>query len=894
MNEEMVLRINCDEGSVFIRKITHTQHQCSRVSDQSECFFSEPMSKMFLKLALLCLLRLVGAFADEFVKEGNSASLNSDLTEIKDDDVIQWWFENTLIAEINKRADRIAVYDDVLDGRFRDRLKLDNQTASLTITNTTTEHTGRYYQQINHVKRSFFLIVYVLEVVIKGESAFLNSDTVIKDDDVIQWRFGDENTLIAEINKRFDRFTVYDDVLDGRFRDRLKLDKQTGSLTITNTTTEHAGGYRLVINSEFKSFVLASIDEVKLLSVTEGNSVSLNSDLTEIKDDDEIQWRFGHTSIAEIYKWADRFTVYDDVLDGRFRDRLKLDKQTGSLTITHITTEHDGVYNLQINSVFKPFALFVFRLESVMEGDSVSLNSGLTEIKDDDVIQWRFGKTLIAEINKLADRFTVYDDVLDGRFRDRLKLDKQTGSLTITNTTTDHAGGYELQINSEIKRFSLAVIDEVKLVSVEEGDSVSLNSNLTEIKDDDVILWWFGVENTLIAEIDKRADRFTVYDDVLDGRFRDRLKLDKQTGSLTITHTTTEDAGDYRLQINSVFKPFALLVYGLKFVKEGDSVSLNSDTEIKDDDVILWWFGNTLIAEIYKRVDRFTVYDDVLDGRFRDRLKLDNQTGSLTITHTTTEHEGNYLLQINSVFKPFTLFVYVLESVMEGDSVSLNSDTEIKDDDVIQWRFGDEDALIAEINVTADRFTVYDDVLDGRFRDRLKLDNQTGSLTITNTTTEHAGEYRLQINSEIKTFFLTVIDEVKSVSVMKGDSVSLNSDLTEIKDDDVILWRFEDGKTLIAEIYKQADRFTVYDDVLDGRFRDRLKLDNQTGSLTITNTITGHDGGYNLLTFTGGRFSSKVFRVSVYNSVHCCGPTEAVIRLVLSALVGVATVIILV
>ncbi|KAG1946282.1 hypothetical protein F2P79_013755 [Pimephales promelas] len=414
-------------------------------------------------------------------------------------------------------------------------------------------------------------------------------------------------------------------------------------------------------------------------------------------------------------------------------------------------------------------------LESVMEGDSVSLNSGLTEIKDDDVIQWRFGKTLIAEINKLADRFTVYDDVLDGRFRDRLKLDKQTGSLTITNTTTDHAGGYELQINSEIKRFSLAVIDEVKLVSVEEGDSVSLNSNLTEIKDDDVILWWFGVENTLIAEIDKRADRFTVYDDVLDGRFRDRLKLDKQTGSLTITHTTTEDAGDYRLQINSVFKPFALLVY-------------------------------------------------------------------------------------------------VLESVMEGDSVSLNSDTEIKDDDVIQWRFGDEDALIAEINVTADRFTVYDDVLDGRFRDRLKLDNQTGSLTITNTTTEHAGEYRLQINSEIKTFFLTVIDEVKSVSVMKGDSVSLNSDLTEIKDDDVILWRFEDGKTLIAEIYKQADRFTVYDDVLDGRFRDRLKLDNQTGSLTITNTITGHDG----------------------DSVHCCGPTEAVIRLVLSALVGVATVIILV
>ncbi|XDV22742.1 hypothetical protein PO909_027583 [Leuciscus waleckii] len=204
------------------------------------------------------------------------------------------------------------------------------------------------------------------------------------------------------------------------------------------------------------------------------------------------------------------------------------------------------------------------------------------------------------------------------------------------------------------------------------------------------------------------------------------------------------------------------------------------------------------------------------------------------------------------------------ELVMEGDSVSLNSGlTEMKDDDVIQWWFGDENTLIAEINKRADRITVYYDVLDGRFRDRLKLDKQTGSLTITDTTTEHAGDYILQINRKIKRFFLNVFDEVKSVSVKEGDSVSLNSGLTEMKDDDVIQWRFGDENTLIAEINKRADRITVYDDVLDGRFRDRLKLDNQTGSLTITNTTTEHDGDYKLLVFTGF-FSSKSFRVSVY------------------------------
>jgi len=102
----------------------------------------------------------------------------------------------------------------------------------------------------------------------------------------------------------------------------------------------------------------------------------------------------------------------------------------------------------------------------------------------------------------------------------------------------------------------------VKSVSVMEGDSVSLNSDLTEMMDDDVILWRFGDENILIAEIDVLEDRMTVYEDVLDGRFRDRLKLDDQTGSLAITHTTTEHTGVYRLEITrNLSKSFNLTVY---------------------------------------------------------------------------------------------------------------------------------------------------------------------------------------------------------------------------------------------------------------------------------------------------------------------------------------------
>ncbi len=95
-----------------------------------------------------------------------------------------------------------------------------------------------------------------------------------------------------------------------------------------------------------------------------------------------------------------------------------------------------------------------------------------------------------------------------------------------------------------------------------EGDSVALDSGFTEMMDYNLILWRFGSENSVIAEIDVMYDRITVYDDVLDERFRDRLKLDHQTGSLIITNITTEHTGLYQLQSNSVSKSFSLSVYG--------------------------------------------------------------------------------------------------------------------------------------------------------------------------------------------------------------------------------------------------------------------------------------------------------------------------------------------
>ncbi|XDV23353.1 hypothetical protein PO909_027952 [Leuciscus waleckii] len=73
----------------------------------------------------------------------------------------------------------------------------------------------------------------------------------------------------------------------------------------------------------------------------EGDSVTLNPDLTDIQRDEQIQWRFGNIRIAKVIMNIIR---YDN--DERFRDRLKLD-QTGSLTISDIRTTDSGLYQLR-------------------------------------------------------------------------------------------------------------------------------------------------------------------------------------------------------------------------------------------------------------------------------------------------------------------------------------------------------------------------------------------------------------------------------------------------------------------------------------------------------------------------------------------------------------------
>ncbi|XP_073717884.1 uncharacterized protein [Misgurnus anguillicaudatus] len=317
--------------------------------------------------------------------------------------------------------------------------------------------------------------------VVAGHRAVLQAGVKeLKKDVKIEWRFGQDTemkypvimwpwrspgTLIAKRDK--EDFNTYNGP-DERFKYKLSLDPETGDLIINDVSNKHFGVYQLKITSggktsykRFKVFVTGTTK----LTVYEGDSVRLETKVTAIQRDDVIKWTYQSEDcvIAEINHANNILSTYDGDYD-LFRDRLHLDPKTGDLIIDDITWEHSGEYTLKIirdrETYYRGLLLAVkWNTVFVDKGFSVDLKTDLTDIKRVDLIEWRFGETLIAEINPASNIFSTYDGD-DDLFRDKLKLNHKTGDLNINDIREEHEGGYKLKIirggKTSYKRFTVS------------------------------------------------------------------------------------------------------------------------------------------------------------------------------------------------------------------------------------------------------------------------------------------------------------------------------------------------------------------------------------------------------------------------------------------------------
>ncbi|XP_026110736.1 uncharacterized protein LOC113084784 [Carassius auratus] len=525
------------------------------------------------------------------------------------------------------------------------------------------------------------------------------------------------------------------------------------------------------------------------ISVMEGDSVTLHTNLTQILNDQTILWSFGpeRSVISEITRRNDHTSVsFTD--DEGFRDRLQVEQITGSLTIRNTRIRHDGQYQLIISRrgtepTYKTFHVTVQRVisgtggvksQSVMEGESVTLNPDESLIHRDDLMLWRFvdEDILLATVDAETKEISLYD--AEERFRDRLELD-QTGSLTIRNTRTTDSGLYQLLIRG--RESSQLFILTVKRTDLSPGAVAAI------------------VITVLILAVATTGVGVIYY-------CRKISEIQKQPWS---TKMSQEHVSLGKIRF-------------CESVTEGDPVTLKPNNKINKGDVIQWMFGEgkqrTVIAEIRGKTGKVFIYEHTADGRFRDRLELD-QTGSLTIRNSRTTDSGLYQLQIRdrSGASVQIFFVTVNGSAITGEDIT-------------------------------------------RSNDKMMFE---GDNLLRSTRTEHSGPSMLyDIESR------SVNENVEEKPVEEGGSVTLKPD-SEKQRYDLMLWTFGDQNSLIA--YIRAGTGETYDDGAGERFRDRLELDEMAGSLTITNILLQHTGLYKLqiISSSGGTLTKK-FRVSIQNS----------------------------
>ncbi|XP_073793160.1 uncharacterized protein isoform X4 [Danio rerio] len=466
------------------------------------------------------------------VKEGDSVTLHTNLTEIWKDDDIEWRYgeKGNLIAKYVGGQNRIYTYDVDLDGKFKGRLQLDPQTGDLTLRNIRTTDSGPYEVTNRFSLNKMFSLEGVsaeeIQIVsaMVGDSVFLHTDVIeMLNYDVIRWKFGPQNALIAEINKLERSFRTLDGD-DGRFRHRLQLD-QTGSLIIKNTGIKHSGLYEVDISSGkhtiHKTFNVNISGEIKAVSVKEGVSVTLHTGLTEVQMSDFTLWMFGDTVIAELFKEARRFYTYDGE-DVRFKGMLNLDNQTGSLTITNIRILNSGLYDLKISSSRR----------------TINKRISLT------VINSFLSSGVVAGIAVVVLLVPAAAAVCVTYYRFRISiLQKQLG--------------------------------ERKSVLEVEGASVTLKTDVAAIRSHDVVLWQFGNKSVFLAQVTEGNIENTRNEEICE-RFKDRLELSDQTGDLTITDTRATDSGLYK----------ALIITNRRFSSKSFTVSVSVTSHLTEREAI--------------------------------------------------------------------------------------------------------------------------------------------------------------------------------------------------------------------------------------------------------------------------------------------------------------------
>ncbi|XP_036420134.1 uncharacterized protein LOC118803753 [Colossoma macropomum] len=711
--------------------------------------------------------------------------------------------------------------------------------------------------------------------------------TGIKSDDMIRWTFGTTDTRIAQL---VNSGTV--SFYNGIFTNRLNLDKQTGSLTISDISFIHSGVYKQQLISEQVSDKHFSVTVYGTLPMPTITSAALNprcSVVCSVRNVGKmtLSWFRGSQLLSNISD-PDNSTLMLP-LDIEHCDRNSYSCVAANPISIRTVQLNTSIYCCYTDCIDRGSinVLSIVVCHAVLIATVLLLALYL-------LIQKLQNKGLAVTELIMADNYmkTVYSPQTEGLSQEEPMKNLDCTLSIVTYYSGLAHGGREkytkksLTFHSIMKRreqmwmdssfidcFSrihfflllhlvvvndvkASVKDEVETVEVTEGVNVTLRTNLTGIKSDDMIRWTFGTTDTRIAQL---VNSGTV--NFYNGIFTNRLNLDKQTGSLTISNISFIHSGVYKQQLISEQvsdKHFSVTVYATLPVpyiiyesqqNHSQSKSLSSprcsvvcSVRNVGKMTLSWFRGSQLLSNI-SDPDNSTLMLP-LDIEHCDRNTyicvaanpISIQTVQLNTTCSCFPTGGNRVLWWLIPVLILLLLALVAAYLLYRNKIIPKNREEVQSPE--------EEVHYAETMFYAKRVqnmkpegpedTVYSRQLSTVLRDETRQDVRA------------AGQ-----------------DKVETIEVKEGVNVTLRTNLTGIKSDDMIRWMF--GDTRIAQLVN-TDSVSFYNGTFNGTFKNRLKMDKKTGSLTISNIRTTDSGDYEQQLMSE-KTSTKQFRVTVYAPV---------------------------
>ncbi|XP_009294242.1 uncharacterized protein isoform X3 [Danio rerio] len=409
------------------------------------------------------------------------------------------------------------------------------------------------------------------------------------------------------------------------------------------------------------------------------------------------------------------------------------------------------------------------------------------------------------------------------------------------------------------------VTGEMKTLSVMEGDSVTLHANFTEIQRAELITWTFGADGIRIAQINNVVNKVSIYEDALDGRFRDRLKLDEQTGSLTIADIVMKHAGVYQIQtfggneapaktfsiIVSTHLPVPVLIFNFSQCSSSSSVHYCSVlcSVVNVSAVSLSWNkGNSVLSSI--SVSDLSISLSLpLEVEYQDSNTyscvidnpISNQTTHLDISTlcqpcSAPDLSSGYIALVICFCAVASVLIIVLCGVCyyyrhHRRTPKQASYHERPDGEEF---IGLTNGVVSGNSDQSDNASakMSDDEEDGLVADMLER------------------------------------DEITSVPVMVGHSATLNTGIPEIQHNELVWWTFAEYREIGRSpfvVIAEWDKTNNKQNLFNGDIFKDVKLNQRTGSLTITKITQKHFGYYKLCINSEGQRISKTFSVVAKN-----------------------------